>query len=171
VEIRNGAESGPVAVASASFARMPARSEYQREAARAGPARPRAAFARSDSRLARPVLEQIGARVLDAGAGALELALSSYVVNSLGAVQGGVLALLADAACEAAASAVAGEPRVCTDLSLRFLRLGRTGPFQSSARVLRTSPETSLVAVEIRDAGRDGELLTVARGLVTRPGP
>ncbi len=170
VEIRGGADARLVAMASASFARMPARTEYQRGASRANhPTSRGRELGLPGSRLTRPVLEQIGARLLDASAGALEVALCSYVVNSLGAVQGGVLALLADAACEAAAASAAGEPRVCTDLSLRYLRLGRTGPFRSAARVLRASADAALVAVEIRDAGRGGELVTAAQGLATRP--
>jgi uncharacterized protein (TIGR00369 family) len=143
-----------------TFAVLPARSEVQRMGS--GRAEPRTELALEGSRLDAPLLERIGARVVDAAAGAIELPLTPYVGNSLGGLQGGVVAALADASAEVCARAASAEPCVTTDLALNYLALGRGGPIRTNARVLRAEPAGALVRVELRDAGRDDRLMAVA---------
>ncbi len=81
--------------------------------------------------LDRPVLDALQVEVVDAAAGRLSLAVRPYLHNSFRAVQGGVIALLAEAAgAEAlgAAHGLDGASFVVTDLQIAYLALGRVGP-------------------------------------------
>ncbi len=169
VVLREGeGDAEPAGLATMTFAVLPARPGVQRMGT--GRDEPRTEFARGDSHLDAPFLERIGARVVDAAAGAVELSLSPYVGNSLGALQGGVLAALADLSAESCASAATGAPCVTTDLALNYLALGRAGPIRTSARVLRPGPAGALVRVEVRDAGAQQRLLAVATATAERFG-
>ena len=161
VVLREGDAGGErFGFATMTFAVLAARSEVQRMGT--GFDEPRTEFARGGSKLAGPVLEQIGARVVDPEAGAVELPMSSYVGNSLGGLQGGVVCMLVDLSAQARARALTGEPCVSTDLAVNFLALGRVGPIRSRAEVLRREPGGALVRVELRDAGQEDRLMTVA---------
>lgn len=83
--------------------------------------------------------------------GRLELSVHDYVQNSFGAVNGGVLALLA----EQAALAVSAPGSVTTDVEIHYLRQARRGPVVASAEVLRSGSSGSLVRVDLEDRGLD----------------
>ena len=155
------ARPDPVGLAAMTFAVVPARAAQRRMGIGASPARTE--FALPGSGLDAPLVERIGARCLDAAAGCFELAIDSYVVNSLGALQGGMAALLVDLAAEAAGGAALGCACQTSDLSLNYLSLARESPVRTSARVLRVRAEEALVRVETRDAsGRLGALGSVS---------
>jgi len=115
--------------------------------------------------LDRPVLEALPVEVLDAAAGRLSLDVRPYLFNSFRAVQGGVIALLAEAAgAEAlgAAHGLDGTSFVITDLQIAYLALGRVGPVVTAVQVLGTGPDGRAGAVvELRDTGADNRLMTV----------
>jgi uncharacterized protein (TIGR00369 family) len=115
--------------------------------------------------LDRPILEVLPVEVVDATAGRLSMAVRPYLHNSFRAVQGGVIALLAEAAgAEAlgAAHGLDGTSFVVTDLQIAYLALGRVGPVVTSARVLGDGPDGRAGAViELRDAGAGHRLMTV----------
>ena len=115
--------------------------------------------------LDRPVLEALPVEVIDAAAGHVSVAVRPYLYNSFQAVQGGVIALIAEAAgAEAlgAAHGLDGSSFVVTDLQIAYLALGRVGPVVTSARVLGDGPDGRTGAVvELRDAGADDRLMTV----------
>jgi acyl-coenzyme A thioesterase PaaI-like protein len=81
-------------------------------------------------------------------------------VNSLGALQGGVAALLATLAAEAAGGAALGGACVARDLALHYLSLARESPARTSSRVLRRGASGALLRVESRDGA--GRLTTFA---------
>lgn len=160
LEVDVTGEDGPVALATMTFAILEAKREVQRMGA--GRSEPRTEFFSESSRLRAPFLAAIGAKVLDEREGVVELPLAPYVGNSLGALQGGVVATLLDLAAELAARAATGEPCVGVDLAINYLALGRVGPIRSRGRVLRRDPAGALVRVELRDAGAEDRLLAVA---------
>ena len=161
VTVREGDPRGErLGFATMTFAVLEARSEVQRMGT--GFDEHRTEFALGDSKLRAPVLERIGAREVDAEQGTVELAVTPYVGNSLGGLQGGVVALLVDLAAETRARALTGEPCVATDFAINFLALGRIGPIRTRAEVLRPLAAGALVRVELRDAGRSDRLMTVA---------
>jgi uncharacterized protein (TIGR00369 family) len=150
----------PLALATLGFALLPAREGQRRMGVGAEAARTE--FARPGSGLDEPLAGKIGARCLDASAGRFELELVPYVGNSLGALQGGVAALVVDLAAEAAGGAALGASCATRDLALDYLALAREGPVATSARVLRVGAGEALLRVEVRDgAGRRTALASV----------
>lgn len=91
-----------------------------------------------------------------------------FVVNTLGAMQGGVVATLVARAATAAAEARVAGPTVCVDLAIDYLALGRLGPVAATARVLRTEPDWAILEVEVLDEGAEGRRTAVARAVVVR---
>ncbi|MBW2273385.1 MAG: hypothetical protein JRG96_08950 [Deltaproteobacteria bacterium] len=156
----DGAQPRPLGLATVAFSLLPARGpiqtvdNWEREAP--------TSFALPDSGLTAPFAESIGARVLDAARGEVELTISAYNGNSLGAAQGGALATLVDLASESAVNSAAGEEWITTDFTVHFLSLGRQGPLRTSARLLRQDDSGARLRVEIRDAGAGDRLITVA---------
>jgi len=163
VTLADGAPE-PLGLATMTFAIVPAREPQQRMGVGADASRTE--FALPGSGLDRPLVPRLGARCLDAAAGRLELALGPYTVNSLGALQGGVAALLASLAAEAGGGAALGGPCVARDLALNYLSLARESPATTSARVLRREASGALLRVESRDGA--GRLTTVASVGVAR---
>ena len=108
----------------------------------------------------------MGIEVVDGAAGHLSLEVRPYLHNSFGAVQGGVIGMLAEAAgAEAlgAARGADGSDVVVTDLQIAYLALGRVGPVVTSARVLEPGADGRCSAVvELRDRGAGDRLMTVA---------
>jgi uncharacterized protein (TIGR00369 family) len=117
--------------------------------------------------LDRPVEETLDATELDALDGRISLPVHPYLHNSIGAVQGGVMAILAELAAERALSAAAARPVVVTGLQVAYLALGRVGPITTRATVLGgvTGPEgrggSNSAVVELTDEGADDRLTTV----------
>ena len=163
VALSDGAPE-PLGLATMTFAIVPARERQRRMGV--GADEPRTDFALPGSGLDRPLVPRLGALTLDAAQGRIELALGPYTVNSLGALQGGVAALLATLAAEAAGGAALGGEAVARDLMLNYLALAREGPAATSARVLRRDASAALLRVESRDGA--GRLTTVASVGVAR---
>jgi uncharacterized protein (TIGR00369 family) len=113
-----------------------------------------------------PVVDVLGISVDDAQRGIASLPVREYLRNSFGAVQGGVMATLAEAAALAmVGSSAAQSPglTVATDLHVGYLALGRIGPIVTRSRLLDGHHPSSggAVAVELIDQGADRRLTTV----------
>ena len=158
----DGVPADPVAWASMTFSVLEARNPAS-SVQSAGEVPVRWSF--DGGGLDRPILEQVGVQVHDAAAGRLSLAVRPYLHNSFQALQGGVIALLAEAAgAEAlgAARGLDGSEFTITDLQIAYLALGRVGPVTTSVRVLGDGPDGRAGAVvELRDPGADDRLMTV----------
>ncbi|HEX4492025.1 MAG TPA: hotdog domain-containing protein [Acidimicrobiia bacterium] len=113
------------------------------------------------------VLDALGIRTVDGACGHVELVPSGYVENSLGAVQGGVVATIAERAAELALSSAAGVALAPVGLQITYLALAREGPIRASAEVLGVAPEWGSARVELFDAGASRRT-TVARVAATR---
>jgi len=159
----DGRTADPVAWASMTFSVLPAQNPASSiQMATELPAR----WAFDGGNLDRPILEALPVHVLDAAAGRLSVEVRPYLYNSFRAVQGGVIALLAEASGAEALAAAHGLDAtgfVVTDLQIAYLALGRVGPVVTSARVLGSGPDGRAGAVvELRDQGADDRLMTVA---------
>lgn len=86
----------------------------------------------------------------------VRLGVTPYVRNSFGAVNGGVVASLAVAAAEGAASEAAGAPVRAADVVVTYLAQARVGPVRATASVLRADGPVTLVRVEVVDEGAPG---------------
>ena len=119
------------------------------------------------SGLVQSFYEKVGLKILDEAEALVQVEMSDYVQNSFNALNGGVVALLADLAGQTAARHATGKPFVTTDLAVHFLRLGEVGPFQTRTTLLRKTDETVLSLVETLDIGAEGRLLSIATNLAT----
>ena len=155
-----GAETGSVvATSTLSFARIERRSGAP--ATNVDEALPYE-FAGPEDGLRAPLFEALGIRVVEASRGEVEVPLVDYVRNSVGAMQGGGLLCVAEAAAEAWAGATHPSAGwVATDLVAHYLAMVKVGPIASRVRVMRTSADAALVRVDLVDRGADDRLLTV----------
>lgn len=101
-----------------------------------------------------PLPELVGARVPLPGVA--EIDHRPYVVQGSGALQGGIVALLAELAAESL------DGGAVIDLDTRYLSTVRIGPGRAEAA--RVGGD--LVRVEVRDVGADGRLAAVATARV-----
>jgi acyl-coenzyme A thioesterase PaaI-like protein len=115
-----------------------------------------------------PLREAAGLRVIDAATGVVELALRADLLNPAGALQGAMVALVAEAAAEELATATIGSPQVVTDIDIRYLAQTRRGPVQTRARFIGPPADGSIV-VDIVDVTAD-KLVTIVT-LRTHPAP
>ena len=160
-----GGGGQPAAVATMTFTRIPRREDTLDWIE---PGEGRTVFAEAGSSLRAPFAEQLGCRVLDAAAGVVELPVSDYVRNSVGALQGGAVVALVDAAAEAVAGARMAERVVTRDVEVHYLALGRVGPIRTQAEWLAGDADTARLRVELRDTGQDDRLLSVANAGLAR---
>jgi uncharacterized protein (TIGR00369 family) len=156
---------GPVGWASMTFTILPRRSDRPTVAV---PGDPPVRWAFEGDGLAVPVQEALSIEVVDAARGHVSMPALAYAANSFGAVQGGVMALLAEVAGVEAVGAAqdpGAAPVVVTDLQVAYLALGRVGPVESSATVLSAGPGRvpRCAVVELVDTGAEegGRLATV----------
>jgi uncharacterized protein (TIGR00369 family) len=165
IDAGDDASAPPCASGRLTFTRVPARGGE--------PPRPRRtgqlfSFAEGRGKLASPLHAALGLRVRDAAAGDLEIALVPYVQNSVGALQGGVVVALVDAAAETAGRALLGADVATMDLSVHYLALGRGGPIYTRATLLRRDPDAALFSIALHDAGQQDRLAAVATARVAR---
>jgi acyl-coenzyme A thioesterase PaaI-like protein len=113
-------------------------------------------------------LDAFGVRTVDAAIGHVELEPTDYVENSLGAVQGGVVACIVERAAELALSHAAAVPLAPVGLQLSYLALAREGPIRSSVAVLGVAPRWGSARVELFDAGAQRRT-TVGRVVAALP--
>lgn len=111
--------------------------------------------------LTRPLEDEVGVTVLDAGRGEVELALRRAVLNSQATLQGALVALLVERAGEVLAEATLGQPQRVCELDLRYLATARQGPIRSRAAFVG-EPAQGMLRVELFDAGRDDRITATA---------
>ena len=155
-----------IGLATMSFARLPRRDENPdiRASTATGPT----TMALATSRLETSLIDMLGARVIDAARGELEVPVAEWSLNSLGAMQGGAVATVIDAAAELATRSATSEPLVVTDLQITYLALGRVGPIRTRANVLGVGPGYAQARVELVDTGSESRVTSVARVVATR---
>jgi uncharacterized protein (TIGR00369 family) len=109
----------------------------------------RTTMSTTSSRLTEPIDDALGAQIVD---GAIEVPVTDWGKNSMDAMQGGLVALLADLAGERAL----GAP--INDLQIVYLGFGRVGPIRAQVDVL--GPRAA--RVEIIDTGADQRRMAIA---------
>lgn len=87
----------------------------------------------------------------------MEMDVTPRVVNSSGALQGGLLATLIDSAGGMALMQgdYTGPRPVTSELQVSFLAGARVGPVRAVAHVLRRGRRSAVVRVDVRDVGAD----------------
>jgi uncharacterized protein (TIGR00369 family) len=94
----------------------------------------------------------------------MEMEITPRVVNSLGALQGGLLATLIDTVGGVALldGGLTGPRHVTSELQVSFLAAAKVGPVRAVARILHRGGKSAVVRVDVRDVGADD--LFVATG-------
>jgi uncharacterized protein (TIGR00369 family) len=128
----------------------------------------RSTMAVDGSGLAVPLLDALGAVVVDERGGRLEVPVTDWARNSMGAMQGGVVAMIAEAAGEAALRHAAAAPLVVADLQITYLSFGRVGPIETAVEVLACDAHSDGASIEVVDAGADHRRMALARVGATR---
>jgi uncharacterized protein (TIGR00369 family) len=94
----------------------------------------------------------------------MEMEVTPRVVNSSGALQGGLLATLIDSV--AGMSVMQGDPTgprpVTSEMQVSYLAGARVGPVRATAHILHRGRRSAVVRVDVRDVGADD--LYVATG-------
>ncbi len=95
---------------------------------------------------------------------AMEMDVTPQVVNSSGALQGGLLATLIDMV--AGTSLLRGESAygqsATSALEVNFLAGARVGPVRATAHILRRGGRTAVVRVDVHDLGADNLYVATA---------
>jgi acyl-coenzyme A thioesterase PaaI-like protein len=120
-----------------------------------------------DSHLEASLLDEIGIRFVDAPNGVVEAPVRDWSRNSLGSMQGGAVAVVIDAAVQAAADHAGAGPVVVTDLQLTYLALARVGPIRTRVEIAETRPGVVAAHVELVDRGAGDRVTTVGRVVAT----
>ncbi|MDZ4828217.1 MAG: PaaI family thioesterase [Actinomycetota bacterium] len=153
-----------VAVATSSFAVLPRRDINPDISERTA-----GSFAPPDGAALRvPYADQLGIRVLDAAAGVVEVPVTDWSRNSMGAFQGGAVGAVLEAAAEAALRTASNSPLVVTDLHVTYLSFGRVGPLQTRTEVLAADADRGVATVALFDTGAEMRTTTTARVVATR---
>jgi acyl-coenzyme A thioesterase PaaI-like protein len=118
-----------------------------------------------------PLFELVGIETIEAARGIVELPVRPWAMNSMGALQGGIVGLVVEAAAEAALRDATGEPLVVTDIQLTYLSFGRVGPLTTGTDVLATAPGHGVARVHLFDTGAESRQMSIARVSATRPMP
>jgi len=172
VELRSGREGREIGVAQIGFAILAARNDLQSSRHWAEAPEARTDFATPTSGLRKPILETIGLVYdLDDPSISWLPGVPPYLINSLGALQGGAVAILVDAAAEHFATARLGGSVRVRSLVIQYLRLGRVGPIRAECRPIARTTGGLLVHVALFDEGADDALLTVATIQVDEASP
>jgi len=161
-----GAADRAVGAATMSFAVLPRRDMNPDISSVRDPGR--STMAAPESRLRVPFLDALGVRVVDAKTGVVEVPVTDWARNSMGAFQGGAVGSVLEAAAEAALREASGAPLVVTDLQVTYLSFGRVGPLRTRADVLAATADRGVARVELVDTGADGRRATLARVVATR---
>jgi acyl-coenzyme A thioesterase PaaI-like protein len=172
VELRSGRDGREIGVAQIGFAILPARNDVQSSGHWAEAPEARTDFATPDSGFNEPILETMGLIFDPEDAAIARLpTVPPYLINSLGALQGGAVAILVEAAAEHfAAARLEGSVRV-RSLVIQYLKLGRVGPIRAESRQIARTAGGLLVHVTLFDQGADDALLTVATIQVDEASP
>jgi uncharacterized protein (TIGR00369 family) len=128
-------------------------------------------MATAASKLSGPLLDRLGLEVRDAARGVVDVPVIDWALNSMGAMQGGVVATVAEAAAETALRASTARPLVVTDLYVTYLGFGRVGPVRSKVDVLGAAANHGAARVELVDTGAENRQMTVVHAVATEGPP
>jgi uncharacterized protein (TIGR00369 family) len=129
---------------------------------------PKQSMAVADSGFRAPLLEQLEARVIDPMLGVIEIDRTDYTRNSFGSLNGGVIAIAAEAAAETL-TAAHGHTFEGVDITVNYLSQTRSGPARTAASFVRRDDRHALVEVRLVDAGNDDQLLALGTVLLQAP--
>jgi len=115
-----------------------------------------------------PLFDLVGIDTVDVARGVVELPVREWTMNSMGALQGGVVGSVVEAAAETALRHASRTPLVVTDVQLTYLSFGRVGPLRTETDVLASAPQHGVARVALFDTGAESRQMSIARVVATR---
>jgi len=115
---------------------------------------------------ARTLFEHVGVSIPETGVAEVG-AIRQELGHATQSLQGGVVALLGEAATYSAVGALDGPPQVVDSLEVHYVAAGRVGPFRAVAEPIEWSPARCALRVEVSDLGRDRVIALI--DTTTRP--
>lgn len=112
-----------------------------------------------------PLFAQLGIRVIEPALGSVEIDRTAYSRNSFGSLNGGAIAIAAEAGAEALVASH-GQLFEGVDISVNYLSQTRSGPGRTVARLVRLDAHHAVVEVQLVDAGHDHLLLALSTVLL-----
>jgi uncharacterized protein (TIGR00369 family) len=122
---------------------------------------PKQSMASPQSGFRHPLHVQLGLRVVESVHGVVEVDRTDYSRNSFGSLNGGVIAIAAEAAAEALVATM-GTAFEAVDISVNYLSQTRAGPCRTRASLVRRDAHHAVVEVQLVDAGHDDQLLALS---------
>lgn len=166
IEVALADDTKPVGFATMSFSVLPRRDSNPQVTSLREPGP--STMSAPDSHMRMPFLDALGVTVVDAATGELDVPVSDWSRNSMGAMQGGVVATVVDAAAEVALREASGVPLVVSDVQLTYLGFGRVGPVRTRTEVLACNDAWGAAGVELVDTGAEHRDMTIANAVATR---
>jgi uncharacterized protein (TIGR00369 family) len=165
VALVDAADDRDIGIATMSFSVLPRRDANPEmgEVRDAG----RTTMATERSSLRVPLADALGVRVRDARRGAIDVPVTDWARNSMGALQGGLVATVAEMAAELALRAATGERLVVSDLQA-YLGFGRIGPVRSDVDVRLRAAVPHWGRVRLVDAGAADRVMALASAVATK---
>ena len=162
VALGSAVDAKQLGIATVGFTILEPRSDVQKGGHWAEAPEARTEFALADTLLQKPILEAMGVEFDAANPAISRICVQPYLRNTLGALQGGAVAMLLESAAENfAASILEGAVQV-RSLAIHYLKLARVGPVRAQSRVIPRTRGGLLIRVELFDEGAGEVLLTVA---------
>jgi uncharacterized protein (TIGR00369 family) len=165
IEVSLRSVDGPLGIATMTFSVLPRRDDNP--VLNLTPAAPRTSLVLPGSGFRAPLLAELGVTVVDAAAGVVEVPVIDYSRNSMGALQGGIVALAIDVAAEQALRAACGTPVRVSDVQVTYLAFVR-GTLRTSTEVVAASPGFGTALVDVIDVDAETRRTTTARVVATK---
>lgn len=143
-----------------AFARIPGSASAVSSRA-VPPSSPKQSMALATSGFRLPLLEQLAVRVIDPARGTIEIDRTDYTRNSFGSLNGGAIAIAAEAAAQALVAS-RGQDFESVDISVNYLSQTRVGPGRTTATLVRLDAHHAVVEVQLVDAGHNDQLLALS---------
>lgn len=162
VDLFHGETNEPLGLSTLGFAILPNRNERQAALHRARTEGAETMASPLGAGLTKPILEAMNVVFPPDDPATAEIAVDPYLQNTLGALQGGIVAVFVEATAERYASARLGGPVRVRGIEVQYLKLGKVGPVRARAREIGRLAGGLVVRVELFDRGQADALLTVA---------
>lgn len=162
VELEHVESGASVASSVLGFSILPRRNEMQAAIQQARENDGQTIYTPGRGGFSKSLHEAMGIVFDEADPGVAQVPLDPYLQNTLGALQGGVVAILAESAAERLAGSLLGGTVRVRGLELQYLKLGRKGPIRARAREFARIAGGLIARVELEDRGDGDQLLTVA---------
>ena len=111
-----------------------------------------------------PIRDRIEFDVIDAWGGVVEVERVPYITNTIGTINGGVLAVAIERAAEEMRPG-----HVATDLQIQYLSQLKTGPARTRGSISRDTADHSVASVQVLDHGSDDQVLAMATVTLQAP--